>query len=395
MFPASVRHLLRIPAFTTVWLVGFSQEMGFFLLVNLPGRLQQLGLSEGGIGLAYSASALTALVLRPYFGRILDAVHRRTVLRTVGLANIGLIAALATIDATGAVLWTAFLAQRVAQIMLFTTLLTYGADTLPPEHRTEGLAVLGLSGLIPIGTANLLGDGLIGLFGYAGVLWAAALACTGSWLLAWRLPLLPVLGRRPRRGFWTAAVQRDMLPLWWITLMFALGMETVFTFMRTYVTARGVGGLALFFGIYGGAAALARLGGGGRYDSLPHRGMIVGAILTQGAGLMLVGVARGIPALGAGALLLGTAHGVIFPILSSQVVGRARTAERGSAVATFTSIIDIGLLLVAPSVGFLIEGRGYGYAFAAVGAVLMGGALVYRLWERPSVPLPAPVATER
>jgi len=387
-------RLFRTPPFASVWLVGFLQEMGFFLLVNLPGRLQQLGLSEAGIGLAYSASALSALLLRPYFGRILDVVHRRTVLRTVGLANIVCIAALALIDSTGPLLWTAFLAQRVAQILLFTTLLTYAADAITPEHRTEGLAVLGLSGLIPMATANLFGDGLISNLGYSAVLWAAAAACAVSWGLVWRLPLLPVLGNRPRRGFWAAAAQKDMLPVWWITLMFALGMETIFTFMRTYVTARQVGSLALFFGIYGGAAALTRLGGGSRYDRLPHRAVIVAAVMVQGLGLMLVGGAEGVPMLAAGALLSGTAHGVVFPILSSQVVGRARTAERGSAVATFTSVIDVGLLLVAPSVGFMIEGFGYGIAFSTVGSVLVGGALLYLAWDRRTLPAaPVPVAS--
>lgn len=383
-------RLFRTPPFASVWLVGFLQEMGFFLLVNLPGRLQQLGLSEAGIGVAYSASALSALVLRPYFGRILDVVHRRTVLRTVGLANIAFIAALAVIDIAGPLLWTAFLAQRVAQMLLFTTLLTYSADAIAPEHRTEGLAVLGLSGLIPLSTANLLGDGLIESVGYSAVLWAAAAACAASWALVWRLPLLPVLGKRPRRSFWAAAIQRDMLPVWWITLMFAFGMETVFTFMRTYVTSRQVGSLALFFGVYGVAAILTRLGGGSRYDRMPHRAVTVTAVTVQGIGLMLVGGAGNLAMLAGGAVLLGTAHGIVFPILSSQVVGRARTAERGSAVAMFTSVIDVGLLVVAPVVGFLIDGRGYGLAFSTVGLVLIGGAFLYLVWDRRSLPEPAP-----
>lgn len=383
-------RLFRTPPFASVWLVGFLQEMGFFLLVNLPGRLQQLGLSEAGIGVAYSASALSALLLRPYFGRILDVVHRRTVLRTVGLANIALIGGLAVIETTGPLLWTVFLGQRVAQILLFTTLLTYSADAIAPEHRTEGLALIGLSGLIPMATANLFGDGLISASGYSSVLWAAAAACGLSWALVWRLPLLPVLGTRPRRSFWAAAGQRDMLPVWWITLMFALGMETIFTFMRTYVTARQVGSLALFFGIYGGAAALTRLGGGSRYDRFPHRPVIVTAVMVQGLGLMLIGAAETVPLLGAGALLSGTAHGMVFPILSSQVVGRSRTAERGSAVSTFTSVIDVGLLVVAPTVGFLIEGRGYGFAFSSVGLVLMAGSLLYLAWDRRLLPEPAP-----
>lgn len=386
-------RLFRTPPFASVWLVGFLQEMGFFLLVNLPGRLQQLGLSEAGIGIAYSASALSALLLRPYFGRILDVVHRRTVLRTVGLANIAFIAALAVIDTAGPLLWGAFLAQRVAQMLLFTTLLTYSADAIAPEHRTEGLAVLGLSGLIPTSIANLIGDGLIHTTGYSGVLWAAATACAASWALVWRLPLLPVMGNRPRRGFWAAATQRDMLPVWWITLMFAFGMETVFTFMRTYITARQVGSLALFFGIYGVAAILTRLGGGSRYDRMPHRAVTAAAVTVQGIGLVLVGGADSVALLAGGALFMGMAHGMVFPILSSQVVGRARTAERGSAVAMFTSVIDVGLLMVAPLVGFLIEGLGYGFAFSAVGLVLVGGSLLYLGWDRstfPKAPIPVP-----
>ena len=48
----------------------------------------------------------------------------------------------------GTTLWGLFLAQRVLQIAL-TTMLTYGADSIPAEHRTQGLALFGLSGLFP------------------------------------------------------------------------------------------------------------------------------------------------------------------------------------------------------------------------------------------------------
>lgn len=369
--------------------MGFFQEVGFFLLVNLPGRLHQLGITEAGIGIAYSLSAVAALLVRPWFGRVLDVVHRRTVLRVAGVANVAAIALLATVEATGVVLWTAFLVQRVLQILLFTTLLTYAADSLPPGLRTQGLAVFGLSGLIPIATSNLLGDVLIVVADYPGVIAAAAVSGAVSWALVWRLPLLPVMGHRPRRSFWAVVSQPDMLPLWLITLMFAMGLETLFTFMRTYVDTRRIGSLGLFFGIYGGMAVLIRLGGGSRYDRLPHRPVTVVAILGQAAGLTLVAVATGPLLLGLGAAVLGTAHGAVFPLLSSQVVARARTAERGSAVATFTSIFDIGLVAVAPAVGVLIEMAGYGVAFSAVGGLVATGAVVYLVWDRRMVVAPA------
>ena len=37
-------RLFRTPPFPTVFAIGFFQEVAFFLLVNLPGRLQQLGI---------------------------------------------------------------------------------------------------------------------------------------------------------------------------------------------------------------------------------------------------------------------------------------------------------------------------------------------------------------
>lgn len=380
-FP-TVDRLFRTPPFVLVWMVGFFQEVAFFLLVNLPGRLHELGIGETGIGLAYSGSALAAILLRPLIGRILDAVHRRTVLRTAGVANIMAISVLALADTTGPALWGAFLAQRVLEILLFTTLLTYCADSLPDHLRTQGLAVFGLSGLIPIATSNLAGDPLIAAAGYRGVFLTAAGCALTSWSLVWRLPLLPVIGRRPRRNFWAVVGQRDMIPLWWITLIFSMGLETLLTFMRTYIDTRGIGSLGAFFAVYGGLAVVTRLGGGSRYDRLPHRTVTVLAVLAQAMGLGLVAFAPGTSTLVAGAALLGAAHGIAFPILSSEVIRRARTAERGSAMAMFTSVMDMALLGVAPVVGLLIDVTDYRAAFSTVGVMLALGAAVYLLWDR-------------
>jgi len=93
-------------------------------------------------------------------------------------------------------------------------------------------------------------------------------------------------------------------------------------------------------------------------------------------------MAQTVPILVLAAAITGTAHGAAFPILSSEVVNRARVSERGSAMATFTSIFDIALLAGAPSVGFIIEGFDYLTAFLGVGIALVAGALAYRFWDR-------------
>jgi predicted MFS family arabinose efflux permease len=370
------------PNFGKIFAAALLQEASFFLLVHVPGYFESLGTTESAIGVLYAGGAVLALCFRPALGRILDLTHRRTVLLVTGILNATVVLSLALTTIWGPWLWGLFLAQRVLQIALFTTMLTYGADSLPPEHRTQGLALFGLSGLLPIAVGGLAGDLVIEAFGYPALFVTASMASLGSWLLVWRLPLLPILGHRPRRGFWAALAQRNLLPLWLATLALSIGMETIFTFTRTFVADRGVGSTGLFFGVYGVTAASMRIFGGRHYDRVPHRPLVAGALLSYGAGLLLLGVAGSAPMVATAGFAAGLSHGVVFPILTSEVVSRARTAERGSAMAIFTSIFDIALLVAAPAVGFLIDGFDYRLAFGVASVVLAFGAVMYAWWDR-------------
>jgi predicted MFS family arabinose efflux permease len=135
-----------------------------------------------------------------------------------------------------------------------------------------------------------------------------------------------------------------------------------------------------------------RIIGGRHYDHLPQRTLIVVALLAYGLGMGLMATAGSVVVLVAAAVSSGFSHGAIFPILTSQVVGRARTAERGSAMSIFTSIFDIALLFSAPAVGALIDGFDYRVAFTSVAAALVLGAVVYAVWDRRIVAAAAAAA---
>jgi predicted MFS family arabinose efflux permease len=370
------------PDFPRLFTAALLQELSFALLIHLPGYLSQLGATEGLIGVLYASSAVVSLVFRPWLGRILDLTHRRTVLLISAVINMAVIIALTLTTVWGPLLWVLFLIQRTIQIALFTTMLTYGADSIPLARRTQGLAIFGLSGLVPIAVGGYLGDVLINRLGFHGLFWGAAGVSLVSWLVVWTLPVLPVRGHQPRRSFWAAFTQRNLLPLWLATLLFSVGLESLFTFTRTFVDARQVGTAGMFFATYGVSAAVTRIAGGQMYDRLPHRPMLVGGIISYGVGLISMGVAQTVPILVLAAAITGTAHGAVFPLISSEVVNRARVSERGSAMATFTSIFDIALLAGAPVVGFVIEGFDYLVAFVGVGVALLVGAVLYRQWDR-------------
>jgi predicted MFS family arabinose efflux permease len=379
---AEMRELFRIPEFALVWLVGLFQGVGVFLLVNVPGHFLELGISEGGIGLIYAGSALAGFTVRPAIGRALDVVRRRTVIRVGGVIQVTAILGLALTAAAGPQMFAFFVVARAAQIMVFTGTLTYVADTLPPELRTRGLAVFGLSGLLPIALSSLGGDPIIALAGYRGAIAASAVLGFVAWLLVWRLPPLPVMGQQPRRSFWTTLAQPDLRMVWFITFVFAMGIESVFAFIRTFVdTHPHVGSLGLFFGIYGGVAIVARLFGSRVFERFHPRRVAAGGAMALGAGMLLLAVATVPLVFVAAAAMTGAAHGLVFPVLNSQVVERARSSERGSAMTTFTSVFDIALLGFIPVVGLLIDLSGYTAAFAAVAVAIVAGAIGYVRWD--------------
>lgn len=373
------------PTFPRLFAAAILQELCFFLMVHLPGYFNGLGVGEGTFGLLYAVGAITALLLRPAFGRLLDLTHRRTVLLFAGALNAVFVVSFILTSVWGPLLWGIFLAHRVLQIGLFTAMLTYAADAIPERRRTQGLAIFGLSGLIPIALGGLLGDLLVDTVGFDGLFLASALAGFASWGLVWSFPLLEIRGPGPRRSFFRALAQKNLLPMWWITLSFAAGLETLFTFTRTFVDERQLGSTGLFFGIYGLAAAATRVFGGRSYDRIPRRPLVLVAIVSYGLSLMMLGLAQAVPLFAVAAVLGGMAHGAVFPVLSSSVIYRARASERGSALSIFTSIFDIALLLFAPMVGLLIEGFSYAVAFSAMGGFLLIGGVVYSVWDKRMV----------
>jgi predicted MFS family arabinose efflux permease len=378
-----MRELFAIRSFALVWIVGFFQSLGFFLLVNVPGRFLELGLTEGRIGLIYAMAAFTGLAVRPSLGRTLDVVRRRTVIRAAGLVHVGAVVGLAVTAAAGAVLLGWFVLARVSQIVIFTATLTYAADALPAALRARGLAIFGLSGLVPIALSNLVGDRIIVAAGYTGAIAASAVLAFVASVLVWWLPALPVMGERARRSFWAALAQPDLRMVWFITLVFSMGVESLFAFMRTFVdTHPEVGTLGSFFAVYGGLAVVTRLLNGRRFDAVAPRRTAAAGVGALGIGILLLAFAEGPSGFLAAAALGGAAHGVVFPVLSAQVVSRARTSERGSAMATFTSIFDVAVLGLVPVVGLLIDVAGYPTAFTSIATSMVVGAALYVVWDR-------------
>ncbi len=379
-------RLLTVP-FLLSSAANFLQSLAFNLYLHLPGYLKDLGADELQIGLVFSVTAATAIAARPSVGRVMDARGRHVVILAGGVLNVVVCALYLTVHRLGPWLYVVRITHGVAEAMLFAALFTHAADLVPPARRTEGIALFGVSGLLPISLGGLLGDVILQRAGYA-QLFATSTAFAAA-ALALSLPLgdrRPAAGDTPARGFLAAVADPHLLPLWFIGFVFAGTVTAVFTFLKTFVMRTGIGSVGVFFSAYSIAGVLLRLAFGWLPERIGPKLALFPALATLAAGFAVLALADSETAIAIAGCLCGLGHGFTFPILSGLVVSRARPAERGAAMSFFTALFDCGALIGAPAFGLVIRAAGYPTMFASLVAVVVVGSGVFAVWDGAAIP---------
>lgn len=378
-----MRRSLITTRFVLAWLVSLFGGLAFFLFIHFPGYIRDLGGSEFQIGLIIASTALAAIVVRPKIGEQMDRRGRRPVILLGGAVNVAVLLAYLTVNSIGPWVYVVRVAHGVAEALLFASIFTYAADILPDENRTQGLALFGISGMLPIALGGLLGDFVLARSGFQALFLTSALLAVIAFSLSFFLPeVVTPAGRDGGTSFLAPLRQRDLLPLWWMTIVFSLALAAYFTFLRTFVDEQSVGTVGGFFAAYSATAIVLRLATGWLPDRIgPKKVLYPALILFAGGFMVLAGAASSGAVLLAGALC-GAGHGYAFPILYALAFGRAQLKNRGSASAIFTGLFDVGALFGGPAFGWLIAAFSYQAMFRiAAGWVVLGG-IVFAVWDR-------------
>ncbi len=379
---ASGRPRLITPAFVLASLANFASGLSFNLYLHLSGFLKLLGGSEVQIGILFGVTAATAIALRPAMGRVMDGRGIRLVILGASALNALVCGLYLTVAELGPWLYLVRILHGVADAGMFASLFAYAAQIVPPARRIEGIALFGVSGMLPIGLSGLIGDLLLARSGYQ-LLFVASLGFALV-SLALSLPLREPAREPgpPPRGILAALTQRDLVPLWLAGTAFATALAAHFTFLKTFVIASGTGSVGLFFTAYSAAAIALRLAFGRLPERVGPRRVLFPAIGSMTAGLCALALATSAPAVAVAGVLCGMGHGFTFPILLAMVVTRARPSERGAALAIYTALFDAGILAGGPLLGAVIELAGYTAMFFTAAGLAAAAGAVLAAWDR-------------
>lgn len=378
------RDRLLTRPFVLVFGASLTQAVAFNLFLHLPGFLSDLGASEARIGWISGVMAIAAILARSPIGRTMDGRGRRPVILLGGVLHTVACAAYLLVGDLGPLIYAIRILHGLAEAMLFTALFTLAADHVPASRRTQGLALFGVSGMLPMALGGLLGDLILARSDYAALFGAATGFAAVSLALSLPLHDVPRSGAQaePSGGLAAAFRQPDLLPLWWIGGIFATALAAVFVFLKRYVDATGLATVGGFFSAYSLTAILLRVGFGWLPDRVGPKRVLFPALASLAVAFALIATARSGTEVVLAGVLFGLGHGMTFPILFGILVTRARESERGSAMAIFTALFDVGVLVGGPAFGWIIDRAGYAAMYGTAALAVVAGAAVFAVWDR-------------
>lgn len=412
--PIFTRDFLWLCAATLFFFTAF-----LFYFPTLPTFVKRIGGSESEIGILIAASSLTALVVRPFVGQIIDTIGSRRML-VVG-AGIYLLATMAYLLADSQMELVLVRMLNGAGLGIFATAgSSYIADIAPVERRGEAIGYFGLANnfafavgplvAVSVMDAGTLADLESAINDQAGWLSGANakpenfslvyLIAVGFGLLAF-VSTLRLSDHHPG--------PRERLQLRWspnelftrsalfpsvLSFVMSFAFATIVTFVALLGRDRGMaGGASFFFFIYAITIIAMRLVTGRISDTYGRGAMIVPGLALLALSLVMTGFAHHEALFWPAAFVYGLGAGAAQPALMALAVDLSSPEERGRAMGTFTLTSDLGLSIGALALGVILELTNYETTYTVAAAIVASGLVIYAMGRRRYLPEAPPSVT--
>ena len=369
-----------------VWIANFLLYFSFMLLTPLfPLYLSEtFDADKQMIGMVLSGYTLTALLVRPFSGYLVDSFPRRTVL----LISFFLFFLLFIGYPLSATLLLFFVVRTLhgAPFGLATVSnSTVAIDVLPASRRAEGIGYYGLSNNIATAISPSIALLIYGMTGNYDLLFILAIVFSGlAFYCNYTLKL------QPRQTFARPPISLDrfiLLKAWrqgFCVACFSFSYGIISTYVAIYGKEElGItGGTGVFFMLLSIGLILSRLTGSRtlRQGKIIHNATI--GVLVSLVGYLLFASLHNYWGYYGAAFIIGLGNGHMFPAFQSMFLNLASNDQRGTANSTLYVSWDTGVGIGVLLGGVIAEYWGYHAAFWNMWIINAVGVLFYFISAR-------------
>ncbi len=377
------------------FILAFCAYFGLYISMTMfyiyPLYFQRYGTAQGRIGLIMGVHSLLAILVRPLFGRVIDARGGRRIALAGILFFIAVLPFFHLVRDAG---WLPFVlraATGMAWGVSITATMVLCADLAPAGRLAQSIGVIGVAGIVGSAVGPWLGEEIIRRFGF-GMLFNAAivfLVAAFVCILGTRRMGCPAAAEAGAKAGPLKGIPFGVLAIVSLMPIFHGAIRgSIVNFIALFAKDAGLGRVGPFFAVFSIAAILTRLVAGDLSDRFGRKTVIWPAAGIIGLNLFWISQVRSYPMFLVNGFIAGLGQGLIFPALSTYLVDTVGMAHKAFALSLYMSLFDTGAGLGSPLFGGLADAWGYRNMYIAAGCLLLLSTVIF-LFKAPKSAGPA------
>lgn len=372
--------------FITLFFTNMSVFIVFYSLIStLPlYATGLLGKSDDAAGLLITVFLLSAIIMRPFSGKLLDLFGKKRML---------IISLVFYLVCT--ILYLFFkpflllLALRFFQGVWFSIATTaagsLAADIVPAKRKGAGLGYFTMSTNLAVVFGPFIGLLIIqyASFDLLFIVLSVFVAIGGLLALTIQTKDLPKTEVKNRNLKFSLhdLFERKALPIAIIACLIAFSYASILSFLSLYAEERDLlSAASYFYAVFAVAMIAVRPFTGKIYDSFGSKYVIIPSFILFAIGLVVLATANQSIAFLLSAIFIGIGYGTLttsFQTLSIQATSPKRS---GYATATYFTLFDIGLAFGSYVLGIVAVNLGYVVMYYVAAGILVCVFIIYMLF---------------
>ena len=349
----------------------------------LPVYLQSLGANDAALGWVTAITTVSALLVRPFCGIILDRFGRKGIF-LAGIAFMGLAAAsFAFIPVVGIILALRFV-HGLAWGITSTSSSTVASDIIPPKRFGEGMGLFALSASLAFAIAPGVALELFHANGMVPVVMVAVATLALAFAFASTLKYRTL--KKPASLHLASMFNRSSVLPALIMLFMGATYGSLVTFLAIHASSQGVENVGFFFTAYAIAVALSRPFLGRIVDRKGYAPILLPGIVLVIVGLVVLSQAHSLGMFVLTAFLYGFGFAGCNSTLQTMAVADAEPEHRGAANATFLIGFDGGIGIGSVVSGWIAASLGYAGMYLCFAALPLVSAALFLVFARNRKP---------
>lgn len=357
------------------------------LFYLFPLFLEQFQPSKTRVGLIMGVYSLTAILIRPFFGRIIDEWGPKRLTVYSLAAMFVFVPWFHLVHSAGLFAFLLRALMGAGWGICMVAIMALCSDLAPRDRLAYSLGVIGASGIVAGAIGPVFGEevvryaGFPGLFNTSLVFLAVAAACV------WAIREPSRAGRKS--GLPTILLLRKypLITLAIIALMMVIhgaARGSVINFIVLFGKSAGFDRVAPFFLTFSAAAVLTRLGIGDVSDRYGRMRVILPSALLIGGNLFWIAGMQSYTSFVVCGFVAGLGQGLIFPALSAYLIDFLGHEHKAFALGLYMSLFDAGMGLGSPLFGWISDTAGYRTMYVVAGMLLIVYTVIFA-FKSPAV----------